>query len=234
MGAWCNIGRVDLDRRICEGLFEFADRTVGWHTDASAGRLTLDADAARIDGGGTCCMQIITAVHRLIADLHHSGGRGRPLERIGDDEGDRKTEIWHVVVVERRHRAGKTVWQTDRAKRLLRRCIVLREHQAHARCILRLLNIHRGDTALADGCGCDDTVQGGALRRVFVGIGRLARHFQRAVDAIDRKSDRIGEFTLSHGRSSSDGSGCFGQDRAQCPAGQRDLEVVISVAARVL
>jgi hypothetical protein len=144
-------------------------------------------------------VQIINAAPRRIADAHHSGSRGGLLERICDDEGNGNTEIRHVVIVECWHGARETVRQIDRAERMLGRCIVLGEHKPHARCIAGVIHVHRGDAALADRRGNDDAVERVPQRRIFVGIGGLARHLQAAIDAIEGKPDRSGQIALSHG-----------------------------------
>ena len=132
-------------------------------------------------------------------DAHHRGGRGSLLERIGDHEGDRKSEVGHIVVVERGHGTREAVRQIDRAKRMLRRGVVLGENKAYARRTLGIADIHCGDAASGDRRGHDDAVERSAVGRVFVGIGRLACHFQAAIDAIERKPDRSVKFAFSHG-----------------------------------
>ena len=176
------VGRVDLHRGIGEGTIEIADRTVG--------RIAA-ADAARIDGGRTGRVQIITARHGRIADADHRGSRSGLLERICDDEGDGKTEIRYVIVIEGRDGARKAVRQIDRAKRVLRRRIIFGENQPYSRRPLCIPHIYGSYAALGDGGGNDDAIEGGTLRRVLVGIGRLARDFQAAIDAIEGKADRI-------------------------------------------
>jgi hypothetical protein len=188
--------RIESER----GKSSLASRPIEPHATMAVWDGPNAVDAARIDGSGTSRVQIISAAHGRIVDAHHRGRRGGLLKRIGDDKGHGKTEIRHVLVVERRHRAREAVRQIDRAERVLRRRIVLGEHKPYARRTLRVAHIHRGDAAPGNRRGNDDAVEGGALRRIFVGIRRLARHLEAAIDAVEGKPDRIGEFGFSHGR----------------------------------
>ena len=107
---WRGVRQIDLNWGVGERAVEITDRTVG--------RIAV-ADLARIDGGGTSRVQIISAAPWRIVDAHHSGSRGGLLECICDDEGNGKTEIRHVVIVECWHGARETVRQIDRAERML-------------------------------------------------------------------------------------------------------------------
>jgi hypothetical protein len=178
-----DVVRIDLHRRIGEGGVEIADGAIG--------RLG-GAELAGIDRCRGRLMQIVFALRWRIVNAHQSRGTRRLLERIGDDEGDGETEERHDVVVQRGHRARKAVRQIDRAEGMLRRRVVLGQHQAHAGRMLCLLHVHRGDAASADRRRNDNAVERRALRRVFVGIGRLAGDLQAAIDAIERKADRVG------------------------------------------
>ena len=185
------IGRVDFDGSVGEGRIEVTDRTIG--------RLAA-VDRALFDGGGTSSVQIPSAASGRIANAHRRRSCGRLLKRVGNDKGDGKAEIRHVIVVKRRHGAREAVRQIDRTKRMLRRRIVLGQHEPHARRFLCILHIHRSDATFADRGGNNDAVEGGALRSVFVRVLRLAGHLEATIDTIEGKSDWTGEIAYSHCR----------------------------------
>jgi hypothetical protein len=185
------VGCIDLDGSAGEGRVKITYGTVGW---------IGAADAARIDRRRTRRAQIIRASEGRIANVHPGSSRCRLLKRVGNDKGDGKPEIRDVIVIERRHRACEAIRQINRTKRMLRRRIVLVQHEPHARRILRILHVHRGDAAFGERGRNDDAVKGGALRSVFVCIGRLTRYLEAAVDTIEGESDRIGESACSHCR----------------------------------
>jgi hypothetical protein len=183
------VSRIDPHRRAGKGAAEIADCVL---------RRLVRTKLTGIDRGCGCRVQTIVSFGGRIADPHHRGGGTCLLERFGDNEGDGEPEIRHLVVIKCGHRARETVRQIDGAERMLRRGIVLREDEAHAGRIARLLHINGGDTAFADRCGNDDPTERSTLRGVFIGIRRPAGHFQAAIDAVEGKTDRRGELDFSH------------------------------------
>jgi hypothetical protein len=77
----------------------------------------------------------------------------------------------------------------------------LGQDEQHAERALCIAHIDADDATLPDRGRHDEAIRGLALCRVFEGVLCLAGHLQRAVDAIERASDRTGEIALRHGRS---------------------------------
>lgn len=186
------IGRVDFHRCGGEGGFEIADGAIGGCA------ATGHAGVLRVRGSRA---QVILAGLRAIAEVDQSGGGAGLLEGFGNHEGDGEPEIAHRVGIERGLCAGEAIRQVNRTPRGLRRCIVLGQNEQHAGRALCIAHVHANDAALADRRGHDETIRGLALGRVFERVLCPAGHLQRAVDAIERATDRTGEIALRHGRS---------------------------------
>ena len=146
-------------------------------------------------------VQVILAGRRSVADTDQSGGGAGLLEGFGNYEGDGEPEIAHRVGIERGLGAREAIRQINRTPRGLRRRIVLGQDEQHAGRALCIAHSDADDAALSDRRRHDETIRGLALYRVFKGVLCLAGHLQRAVDAIERASDRTGEIALRHGRS---------------------------------
>ena len=216
--------RIDLRRRVGKTGFEIADGAVGGHAAVQA---------TRVLGKGSRGVEIVLARQGIVLDADHRGGGAGLFKRLGDHERDREAEIEHLVGVERGLGAREAVPQVHRSPWGLGRRVVFGQYEQHARHDPSLARVDRDDAALGNRGADDEAIGGGALRRIFEGIGRSACHLQSAIDAIDRKADQVGLRAISHDNVSSDANR-LGQCGPQGSARERDLEVVVTVAARLL
>ena len=97
------IHRVDLHRRVGEGGGEIADGTVSG---------VAAVDAARVLGVRPSRAEVIAAGLWRIVDTNQRRGGSGLLESVGDHEGHRKSEIAHLIGIERGLCARKTIRQT--------------------------------------------------------------------------------------------------------------------------
>src|SRR5262245_35321802 len=186
------IGPIELHGRGGEGGFEIADRAVG-------GRTAINRSwNLRVRGR---LAQVILGRLRGVAHVHQRGAGTGLLEALRDHEGDREAEKTHQVGIERGFCACETIRQVKRAPWRLRRCIILGQYEQHAGRALGIAYLYASDTALADRCGHDKPVRGLVLCGIFECVLGAARHLQRAVDTIERATDRSDEVALRHGES---------------------------------